>query len=268
VSDGQDLLGELTDVLMNRLARQGVLAAVVLLLAAPPGLSQTVTNAGIRSIEISFRWEGAGPSFQRADTRVIIGRGEAFLRDGVSVGRQSVERLVRSLVGLVPALGLYTCQDHADDYPEYDVRIVLDGGRVIKVRSTSNCPEMVPWNVTAGRKLYASYNPELARAVYELHGRNPGPAFPSRGPRPESDWTSRDEVTQQTLFRALESEMHRLLAANRPAAQVDLHTVHMVEALRWMDAPGLKAWLRALERRSSAPASVRRYAAHLLERLP
>lgn len=198
-----------------------------------------------------------------------------FLRDGKDVViRESLEEdAVRQYLGRIagaietgtPSMGLQTCSNHTDDYPEYDVRILLEGGDKVRLRSTSNCLKTLPWNVTDGKQLLAVYNGALPEAVFALIGRKTSHGL---GPGSEPPLPASEPVTMDALFTALTNELARLLVKNNSSGQwADLHTGHLVAAMAWMDRDAFRKRLQKLGGSAQTPDKVRRHARGLIDLL-
>ena len=55
-----------------------------------------------------------------------------------------------------------------DDFPHFEMEIVMTDGAKITVESGEQTILMIPWMVTKGAKVYRVYNPFLSRAIANL----------------------------------------------------------------------------------------------------
>lgn len=234
----------------------------------------------VESVIVSYLWNGYAPKSTQSELLIVHQRDgkwtrRVFLRDGRDVTireilteeqvRQHIGQIVSALENATPSLGLHTCNNHTDDYPEYNVRILLKGDRRVLLRSTSNCLKTLPWNVTDGKQLRAVYDENLPEAIFALIGRKTSHGL---GPGPEPLLPAGQPVTMDTLFTALTNELNRLLVENPSSGQwTDLNTGHLVAAMAWMNRDGLRKRLQQLAKSPRTAEMVRRHVEGLIERL-
>lgn len=235
----------------------------------------------VESVIVTYLWKGYAPKSTESELLIVHKRDgrwtrRIFVRDGQDVViREALEeelvlqqfgRIAASLEKGSPSLGLHTCNNHTDDYPEYDVRILLDGGKKVLLKSTSNCLKTLPWNATDGRQLVVVHDATLPEAVFALIGRKTSRGM-GPGPEPLPGGTE-EPVTMDTLFASLTNELNRLLVKNAGSGQwTDLHTGHLVAAMAWMDREGLRERLQKLAHSPETAKKVRHHARGLIDRL-
>lgn len=241
----------------------------------------SLSSGRVRSIVAAYSWTGYSNSPVRNE-RVVVMQDNGkwsrriFFRDGEEVSirkplegervRPEIARIVSFMGKGAPAMGLYTCEERSDDYPRYDIRIGLTGGGAIRLKSTSNCPKAIPWNMTDGKRLFVIHDTALPEALFALLGKNT-----DRGAGPETSLppvTGGKPVTFDRLFAALSTELHRLLVGNDGSSLwTDIQTGLLVSALTWMDSGRFRRSLERLARSPRTAEKVRRHAFGLIERV-
>jgi hypothetical protein len=96
---------------------------------------------------------------------------------GELVNGDRVERLRESLTQLRWSSGDKECIAVTDAYPDFQLDLVFTNGERAEIRSLSNCPLNIPWNVTYQGNQYVQYTGELPLALYPLLAALPGDPF-------------------------------------------------------------------------------------------
>lgn len=185
-----------------------------------------------------------------------------------------LSKMGQSLNHLIPVYGIQLCQDGSDDrqgqdVPHYSVDISLKtkSHGVIKLRSISECGHMLPWNVTDGTNLYATYSPETGEALHAiLVLLCPDCRFKTQ-PMPEIDVLQRDDpVTYDQILTGLLNEWKRM-DAPRKSGTLILPPFHLMSALEWMNEKRFMNQLKELSRGKGTTKGIQVRAQKLLREM-
>jgi len=233
------------------------------------GWSFTLSDVESAQITIDFPSGVADHPQLKSELRHV---GARWTRDGQPFDPAPLASLGQSLRVLVPVLGLHHCPDAVGAAPQRDawhVQIQLGirtrSHGTLRVRSSSSCAYMLPWHVTNGVTLAASYQPQTGLAIQDLVTPVCPECRMQTEPMPEPFVAGPNRVRHETLFGALVARWKRLAAKDPEwvAAQTD----DLTAALRWMDERRYEAELQQLIGRRAMPLAVRRLAEAELQRL-
>lgn len=230
--------------------------------------------ADFESAQVDIRWTSEA-SAAPVRTRSFIERKKGqFVQDGRLIEATTLEALGKGFQRLVPVRGLQTCNAAAADVqspeisaPRIEVEVWTRSRGRLKLRSESTCAEMLPWNVTDGSRLFASYDPAVGRALHDWV-RPVCVSCPwAKTPAPAPALFEREEITFEKTFQALLSEWKRLGEAGKSSLWVGVQTEHLSSALEWMDARRFLLRLRQVADQKKNPPPVRSRAVDLLKQL-
>jgi len=198
-------------------------------------------------------------------------QGAHWKRDGEAFDPAALAVLGQSLHTLVPVLGMHHCpdalgRDQAQSGPHLQVEIAVRtrSRGSLRMRSSSDCAFMLPWHVTNGAWLAASYQPTTGQAIEQLILPVCAECRMGAQPMPEPFVASREQTRFESLFGALVTRWKRLSA--RDPAWVAAQTDDLTTALRWMDDRRFESELQRVLARKSVTPAVRGLAEAELER--
>lgn len=191
--------------------------------------------------------------------------GARWTRDSEAFDPEPLASLGQSLRALVPVLGLHHCPDGLGQEGrreaqrlQVEVAIRTKAHGVLRVHSSSDCAYMLPWHVTNGESLAASYQPQTGQAIEQLIAPLCPECRMNTQPMPEPFVASREQIRYESLFGALVAKWKRL--AVKDPAWVASQAENLTTALRWMDEKRFEAELRRLIGRRTIAPPVRRLA--------
>lgn len=231
------------------------------------------TPRNVSEIRVAVDWPGQDGEHQ--PLRALIRRqGDRFMLEGKPVDMSPLASLGERLGQLEPSLGMRHCSDADEDrqgreihHPTIEIAIRTGNRGLLRLRSDSGCAWMLPWNVTNGELLTATSEPAAGRAIRDLVAPLCPECVFGQQPGPDLDvFVHGDPALGRyaALYAALLSEWRRL-GDRHSAAWAQLHTVHLIEALRWMDAKRLERLLGKTARHESG--AIRKLAADTLRAL-
>ena len=233
------------------------------------GWSFTLSDVVSAQITIDFPPGIADHPQLRFEVRHV---GARWTRDGQPFNPEPLASLGQSLRVLVPVLGLHHCPDAIGAAPQreawrtqIEIAIRTRSHGTLRVRSSSGCAYMLPWHVTNGATLAASYQPKTGQAIQDLVAPLCPECRMQTEPMPEPFVAGPNHVRYESLFGALVARWKRLAAKDPEwvAAQTD----DLCAALRWMDERRYEAELQRVIGRRATSEAVRRLAEAELQRL-
>lgn len=250
---------QLLQALEQRGAQFGVLPVRP---ASPPKWSFTPQD--VIEAKLSIAWPENNAQHRPVHS-LIRREGMGFIRDGQPFDPAPLAALGKSLGALVPETQLQSCDDADEDrqaleilHPAIELAIRTTNRGTIKLRSSSACALMLPWNVTNGEWLMSASREAVGHAMRDLIA----PVCPycrfKQRPLPEVSTSDSSESRFAALFNSLLEDWDWFGGQKMSEAEVNLRTEPTKRALRWMDSQRFDEALKQAVQLKQMPAHVRR----------
>jgi hypothetical protein len=145
----------------NQTVQQEHAASLIRAIKKPPLKEPDASNLGVTSTWLRSHADKAGTHM----SRIHYAEGTEQQKDLFKAAFADKQTLGSRLKDVYAGF-------HTDDYPHIRVRIWLDDGTVISLKTDSQNPFMLPWQISSNGTVTKTYNANISRALYALLPEN------------------------------------------------------------------------------------------------
>ena len=180
-----------------------------------------------------------------------------------------MQKLLKALQNIRPVLTIVPCISEAGGRARVEAEIVVREEPRLRLRSDSNCQDLVPWYVSDGVGLWVLDDPIAGLALLDLLDLPAEDPRRGHGMKPDLNL---DEYPGSTgfdsMFSSFVEELGRLLVdLSLPTARVHAMMSPRIASLAWVDVQALEQRVELLVDTVGVPVSVREHAQDMLERI-